>query len=256
MNRITEIFRLCNYLGRNLNRLARTLTEILNVIAPESLPFSRICVGEENVALSLFVCVLLLLFFFSRFDAYNALCFIESKINSAWNLKTMIIKLRIFLGTRVFARTSSITLQPSILRARITTSRAELHRGKLDTVGFTVVSWQKQNFCRIVIERFHGEMEGPSTPHCWSDRFLFLGLCFLCSCGKCFRKPFLLMWTQSPNTKFIFKSSINCIIEDGVFGISFLCRCLNPPLFNGWLIPGRIIPWSHERVLYLYKRGI
>ena len=125
---------------RNLNRLARTLTEILNVIAPESLPFSRICVGEENVALSLFVCVLLLLFFFSRFDAYNALCFIESKINSAWNLKTMIIKLRIFLGTRVFARTSSITLQPSILRARITTSRAELHRGKLDTVGFTVVS--------------------------------------------------------------------------------------------------------------------
>ena len=91
MNRITEIFRLCNYLGRNLNRLARTLTEILIVIAPESLPFSRICVREENVALSLFVCVLLLLFFFSLFDAYNALCFIESKINSAWNLKTMII---------------------------------------------------------------------------------------------------------------------------------------------------------------------
>ena len=59
MNRITEIFRLCNYLGRNLNRLVRTLTEILTVIAPESLPFSRICVREENLALFFCVCVLL-----------------------------------------------------------------------------------------------------------------------------------------------------------------------------------------------------
>ena len=92
MNRITEIFRLCNYLGRNLNRLARTLTEILTVIAPESLPFSRICVREENLALFFCVCVLLsLLFFLSRFDAYNVLFFIDSEINSAWNLKTLII---------------------------------------------------------------------------------------------------------------------------------------------------------------------
>jgi len=92
MNQITEIFRLCNYLARNLNRLARTLREILTVIVPESLPFSRICVREENVALFFCVCVLLLsLFFLSRFDAYNVLFFIDSEINSAWNLKTMII---------------------------------------------------------------------------------------------------------------------------------------------------------------------
>ena len=166
--------------------------------------FKDLCKGRKRY-LVFFCTVLLLLFFFSRFDAYNALCFIESKVNSAWNLKTMIINY-VFSLALVFSpgRASSITLQPSILRARITTSRAELHRGKLDTVGITVVSWQKQNFCRIVIERFQGEMEGPSTPHCWSDRSLFLGLCFLCSCGKCFRKPFLLMWTQSPKTKFIF----------------------------------------------------